>query len=589
MKLRSPNSIYIPLLSALTIVSVMATSGSAQLRITEIMADSVDDTNWEWIEVKNESNAAVDLNGYVYHDMNRALQAANISSATSANTMIPAGGVAVLFNGSNLSYDESRFRNAWGLAPTVPLIGVTSPPRLNNGGDQIGIWPNFDAYTADLGAVDGNMEVVKFDNAAVWIDFDGDFPSPSAESIYWKGSGDIRAAANWAASANGEAGAYGSTPTFFESAQINNTEDLGNPGIVPAGNAAAGLLITEIMYNPKSDDDNFEWVEIYNNTGAKIDFGTTPYFFDDTSGSAFEAPNLSAGSIENGETAVIYNSKGVTEASMKAAWGDDVNFIGTANFSGLNNGGDGIGFWTDAAKYASDRNDDTFLGAVTFVNYEDNSNNWPADSTFASIYLSDLSADQHDGSNWKLSISDDGISSNADAAFESMIPDHPGGDIASPGFVPSGIVNPNLGDFDNDGDLDVDDIDALSAEVRAGTNTESFDLNNDAVVSGLDRVVWVEELKNTFFGDSNLDGEFNSTDFVSVFTSGLYESETKGTATWGTGDWNGDGNFDSSDFVTAFQSQAYEKGPRQANAVPEPSAVVSLLVGIGALIGARRR
>ena len=39
-------------------------------------------------------------------------------------------------------------------------------------------------------------------------------------------------------------------------------------------------------------------------------------------------------------------------AICPAAWGEDVNFIGTANFSALNNGGDGVGLWTDAAGYA---------------------------------------------------------------------------------------------------------------------------------------------------------------------------------------------------------------------------------------------
>jgi hypothetical protein len=138
-----------------------------------------------------------------------------------------------------------------------------------------------------------------------------------------------------------------------------------------------------------------------------------------------------------------------------------------------------------------------------------------------------------------------------------------------------------------DGDLDVDDIDALTAEAIAGTNDPDFDLNNDAVVDGNDRRIWIEELKNTYFGDSNLDGEFSSSDFVAVFTTAKYE--TGQAAQWDEGDWNGDGLFGSSDFVAAFTAGGYEKGPRQqANAVPEPSMCFLLLTGLFGLLKLRR-
>ncbi|MFC1757899.1 dockerin type I domain-containing protein, partial [Planctomycetota bacterium] len=142
-----------------------------------------------------------------------------------------------------------------------------------------------------------------------------------------------------------------------------------------------------------------------------------------------------------------------------------------------------------------------------------------------------------------------------------------------------------LGDFNNDGELNVMDIELLSQEVRDQTDNASFDVNNDQVVNGEDRSVWVKDLKNTWFGDANFDGEFNSGDFVTVFTAGLYESEE--AADWSQGDWNGDGKFNSSDFVSAFSDGGYELGLRPA-AVPEPSSVV-LLVGGLALLACRRR
>lgn len=144
------------------------------------------------------------------------------------------------------------------------------------------------------------------------------------------------------------------------------------------------------------------------------------------------------------------------------------------------------------------------------------------------------------------------------------------------------------GDFNGDGLLDAADIDALSAEVRAGTNNVAFDLTNDNQVDGSDRTEWVESLKNSYFGDANLDGEFNSGDFVSVFTVGEYEDATAGNSNWADGDWDGDGDFGSGDFVAAFTAGGYESGPRAAvSSVPEPGSL--LIFAAGALMLAFRR
>lgn len=144
------------------------------------------------------------------------------------------------------------------------------------------------------------------------------------------------------------------------------------------------------------------------------------------------------------------------------------------------------------------------------------------------------------------------------------------------------------GDFNEDLEIDVIDIDMLTAEVQAMSNDAAFDLTGDQVVNNADRVRWIEEIRNTYFGDSNLDGEFNSTDFVVVFTANEYEDGVDGNSTWSEGDWNGDGEFDSADFVAAFTSGGYEKGPRvPVVAVPEPAGICLLLIGL-ALLGTRR-
>jgi hypothetical protein len=147
--------------------------------------------------------------------------------------------------------------------------------------------------------------------------------------------------------------------------------------------------------------------------------------------------------------------------------------------------------------------------------------------------------------------------------------------LASVDYEPISVA----GDFNGDGLLTATDIDALTAEIKAGTNSASFDLNADALVNTVDHRVWIKDLKFTWFGDANLDGQFSSTDFVQVFQVGEYEDATAMNSTWAEGDWNGDQDFSSSDFVTAFQDGGFEKGPRaRAVAVPEPNSVWLLIL-----------
>ena len=72
--------------------------------------------------------------------------------------------------------------------------------------------------------------------------------------------------------------------------------------------------------------------------------------------------------------------------------------------------------------------------------------------------------------------------------------------------------------------------------------------------------MWIHELKGTWIGDANLDGEFNSGDFVQVFAAGKYE--TGDFAGWEEGDFTGDWQFNGSDLVDAFVDGGYEIGPR---------------------------
>ena len=141
------------------------------------------------------------------------------------------------------------------------------------------------------------------------------------------------------------------------------------------------------------------------------------------------------------------------------------------------------------------------------------------------------------------------------------------------------------GDFDGNGTLDAADADQLIAEITSGANGAAFDLTSDGNVDQADLIEWVTNIKKTWIGDADLNGEFDSSDFVSVFTAGKYE--TGEAAGWGEGDWNGDGVFDSGDFVAAFTDGGYEIGQRVSQAVPEPTSCFSLLV-LAALCVRRR-
>lgn len=152
-------------------------------------------------------------------------------------------------------------------------------------------------------------------------------------------------------------------------------------------------------------------------------------------------------------------------------------------------------------------------------------------------------------------------------------------DVLSWAFTPLSIV---VGDFNGNGQLDVADVDELSLAIHSDEHESEFDINGDQLVDTEDLGFWIQELKNTFFGDANLDGEFASSDLVLVFGAGQYEDGVPINSTWATGDWNGDREFTSSDLVRAFQAGGYEEGPRASvSSVPEPSSLLVFFVGAG--------
>ncbi len=252
----------------------------------------------------------------------------------------------------------------------------------------------------------------------------------------------------------------------FEGTTTSGTDDATYTA--SDGASSGGLVITEIMYNPQSGEPAWEWIEIYNNSAAPIDLAN--YFFDDNSGTALTAANVGTSggpyNIPVQGTAVLYHDN-LTITDFEAAWGNVPLLIPVTNWPSLNNGGDQIGLWESLVSYDS-RN---FANAIETVTYAA-SGAWPTDDGDASIYLTNLNADNTDGNNWALSAN--GATTPLFDAYISLAQgSNSGSDIGSPGTAPTVpaqplllteiVVTPTAGEFieiynPNSSTVDLSDI-----------------------------------------------------------------------------------------------------------------------------------
>lgn len=154
-----------------------------------------------------------------------------------------------------------------------------------------------------------------------------------------------------------------------------------------------------------------------------------------------------------------------------------------------------------------------------------------------------------------------------------------------------GLIDGRIsGDMNNDRLLTLDDFDLLTQSILNLQTDSRFDLNDDRQVNDDDRIYWIEEIRSSLIGDSNLDGSFDSADFVSILQKGQYDDVVVGNSTWASGDWNGDLEFSSADFIYALEHSQFEKSlfassgsdatdrTASAHQVPEPSSSLPMLV-----------
>jgi hypothetical protein len=124
-----------------------------------------------------------------------------------------------------------------------------------------------------------------------------------------------------------------------------------------------------------------------------------------------------------------------------------------------------------------------------------------------------------------------------------------------------------LGDFNEDGGVDLADMDLLCREVSAGNGELSFDLTEDGIVNlnDLNRLL---ELTDRLPGDADFDGNIQFPDFVALANS------FGQAGTWSHGDFDCTGNVEFSDFVILAENF----GQVAAASVPEPSSLVHIFL-----------
>jgi hypothetical protein len=119
-------------------------------------------------------------------------------------------------------------------------------------------------------------------------------------------------------------------------------------------------------------------------------------------------------------------------------------------------------------------------------------------------------------------------------------------------------------DLDDDDEFSDSDIDVLFLAIALNDDDYDYDydVDGDLDVDADDAEFYIKDFLYTYYGDCNLDREFNSSDLVLTQAAGEYEDNEEDNSTWIEGDWTGDFDFTSSDLVAASADGGFEQGPR---------------------------
>ena len=138
------------------------------------------------------------------------------------------------------------------------------------------------------------------------------------------------------------------------------------------------------------------------------------------------------------------------------------------------------------------------------------------------------------------------------------------------------------GDFNNDGVTNASDIDALFA--HRGTNDLWYDVSGDGNVSNADVDTLIHTILGTQYGDINLDGKVNISDYNILASD--YGSTGAG---WAMGDLNGDGVVNFADYQIMEEYFGYGTGESLSMpSVPIPEPATCVLLTSGLLLLGRR-
>jgi hypothetical protein len=128
-----------------------------------------------------------------------------------------------------------------------------------------------------------------------------------------------------------------------------------------------------------------------------------------------------------------------------------------------------------------------------------------------------------------------------------------------------------LGDFDGDGDLDCDDANALTTAIATSSTDLLYDVTGDGFVTNADLDEWILNIKQTLFGDANLDFLVDGSDF-NQWNSNKFSA----TSEWCGGDFNADGLVDGSDF-NIWNSNKFQMARPVSTLVPDLAGRVKSL------------